>query len=206
MDTIWAGLNHTVISKKEWFVRKIPTSKNKLSFEQAKASSLFYKRVIPDFVPKTRVMEIQWNSYLIVQQRIHWKTLSETWNDELSVHTLQSLLVFIEAIQDILIHQWVQTDLVGRREGDELPSVQMRKMCIWPFNSMYLFFRLIDIFKSSNIIVDNKGKIWFIDNIWDIAFPDGSIIQRTYKDIYYWNSLYFLYKYNISQILKKRAK
>lgn len=206
-ELIGGGLNHTVVSKRDGFVRKVPTCYNRLDLTQAQISADFYSTFLPEFCPKTRVVldRKEWGTYIAIQEEIKGRILANIRSDELSLETLHSLLHFVDKVSGILSNDKVQTDIVWRLQGDDQKFVQFMKTLPYPWGDLYLFYRLRNFFQSSNIIIDENGQPFFVDTVWFIANKKGSLLRRKPLEIRYWKLLYHIYRKSIENIIEKRG-
>jgi hypothetical protein len=215
---LWKWNQHDVTLWTPWFVRKKPNGWDpNTNYSYALASLQFlHERVADVFLPRTRIKSQSDDSYTIIQKEVKWWIpLSELKDLKLlSLSTrrqLQDFLAIVESIES----EWIQFDLLGCPSSQERPlfftiNQRHKEDLIFadtlpiPLANMVKLYSILrvyisriqregDIMKSSNIMVDLKGNIKFIDTVMDVRAHNAHLVVRIIDRVY---KKYMFYIYN----------
>jgi len=168
--TLWEWRFHEVTTwSNEFFVRKNhkPSDTHTVDAQSAQTSLDVHIALFGKFNPKTKVVPSD-NWYCVVQKRIHWKTLQDSDTEELNISQLNDLLNFLDLLERAVI-KWYIVDYYGQQENT-LHRPELTDSSLLNIVNKLRYLREYwkyyhDIFKSTNIMVENWWWVYFVDNV-----------------------------------------
>ncbi len=207
MDYLWYWWQHFISRKNRGYVRKFPNQLNTHTFNEILESIQFFREHLLYFCPQTKVVKnaTTANNYVVIQKEVTGETLSDIVPSYLSTDTLHLLNNLIDSFEKIFLQTWVKADAIGILKWESIHDARDWNPNITGISQILYYFRIKNIFDSTNIMIDEVWYPWFIDNTGDLSqYKWNSYVVRFLSNLY-WRFIYWWYKKQISDILKKRA-
>ena len=159
---VWEWGDHIVQAwRSKKYIRKFP---KKLLHEDVVDNFNLMMRELGEFMPQTRLI-ISWDSYIVVQRKVEGRILNELKEEELTPKVVSQLEELLDKVIELNKSHNVSVDLLWPvMETYWKPRWYLRNKSLI-IRQIHVFMYMRDILKSFNIMVDENGMVYLVDNV-----------------------------------------